>query len=410
MSGTELTGTESSIVHAADDRHSDHGSVQRGLAALTVALLPLGNLWTVEAMGRNFPIPLAWIPASLLVIHFVLTSLSGVPDRWANRREWPPIFSGLLAVALVLSLSLVLSATFWSGVAAYLNFIFGAFGGVAVGWTWATARRNTLGVIDIGLLFFLAVSALQVLISSLALQDGQRIAIQWGGSNFVAAVLVTGSLLIVARLRQAEPVGWLWYAVPLVAIAAAMSTLSRGAAVALAAGGVVLLWNLGSTRRARLVLRSACTVVPMLAISVVGVFTYRRTLVNQQALVNITARFDLIALAWDEFLKNPAFGTGWASLRATTSGLGAETTFAHNFVLSFMQLGGISGLIFVTLLCILLARVLRVGGLLAAPVVSAMATALFDPFLESFIGGLLTFACAVFVLAERRNASLAGSL
>jgi hypothetical protein len=390
------------------DRQPTAGSVQRGLAALTIALLPLGNLWTVEAMGRSFPIPLAWIPAALLVIHFVLTSLSGLPDAWAELRQWPPILSALLAVALVLSLSLVLSATFWSGLAAYLNFVVGAFGGAAVGWTWATARRDALGAIDVAVLVFLAVGSLQVLLNSFALQDGQRVAIAWGGSNFVAAVLVTGSLLMVARLRVAGPVGWLWYVIPLAAMAAAMSTLSRGAAVALAAGGIVLLWNLGSTDRTRLVLRAACTVVPVLAIGAVGVFTYQRTLVNQQALVNITARFDLISLAWDEFLANPVFGTGWASLRASTSALGAETTFAHNFVLSFMQLGGIAGLVFVALMCVLLARVLKVGGVLAAPVASAMATALFDPFLESFIGGLLTFACAVLVLAQRQGATPAG--
>jgi O-antigen ligase len=316
--------------------------------------------------------------------------------------------SGVLAVALTLGLSLLLSAMFWSGLAAYMNFIFGLFAGSAIGWTWATAQRSKLGVIDVGLIVFLGVVTLQVLFTSFGLQAGHRVVIAWGGSNFVASVLIAASLLMVARLRDARMTKWRWYFIPLAAIAAAMSTLSRGAAVALAAGGIVLLWNLGSTPRVRLILRAACTLIPVVAIAAVGLFTYRRTLVNQQAIVNIAARFDLLALAWDGFLRSPVFGTGWASLRESSGSLGGETTFAHNFVLSFMQLGGIAGLIFIGLLCVLIVRVLRVGGMLAASVVSAMTTALFDLFLESFIGGLLTFAAAVFILSERRGDPLGG--
>jgi hypothetical protein len=374
------------------------GQVQRLLAALVIALLPLGNVWTVNVGERQFPIPWSWVPVALLVTHFVLTSLGGIPDPWSRRREWPPVFSWLVGTGLALAIPLILATAFSSGLAAYLNFIVGLLGGVAVGWTWATTPPRRLGAVDVGLLFFLVVGASQILLANLS-DPASRADISWGRSNFIAGVLVVGAMFAVARIHSTASNRWAYLA-PLAAVIMALTTLSRGAVVALSAGVVVLLWNIGANARVRRILRVACVAIPMIALAGILGFTQLRLAQNTQVLKNIDFRFELLALAWSEFLKSPLCGTGWASLRAPSLGAGAENSFAHNFILSFIQIGGVIGIAFVVLFCVVLLIALRRASVYAAPIVAAAAMALTDPFLESFVAGTITFSSAVFVLSR----------
>jgi len=75
---TDLGLAGSGTVPRPEAQLASRGSGQRLLAALTIVLLPLGNLATVGAMGRAFPIPVVAVAAAALFDPFLEAFVGGL--------------------------------------------------------------------------------------------------------------------------------------------------------------------------------------------------------------------------------------------------------------------------------------------------------------------------------------------
>jgi O-antigen ligase len=167
-------------------------------------------------------------------------------------------------------------------------------------------------------------------------------------------------------------------------------TLSRGAAVAGAIGILVLLWNAGPTKAARGLLRVSCVGLVFAAAEVFSAITDARSVGGYDPGQNIDARVLLIHLAWDQFLSSPLTGTGWLALR-DVSPFSVPISFAHNVVLSFLQIGGLFGALFLAIVAKLMIVGYRNRAAMVAATTAAIAMSFSDPFLEGGVGALIAW-------------------
>ena len=375
------------------------------LAGLTLALIPVGAAISVGLAGRTLNIYASQIALTILVIHIAFSALYERSGGWLD-----PAMVWLLLALVALALPLLWSTDLPGGVVAYMNFASGLVGGIAIAVIWKGVPHG-FSWIDIGYAVFLVAGVAQLAFS---LVDAgtvnamhQAAQTPWGNSNFVAGCLVIGSFVLMARsLIVGIYIKWAM-ALGVTAIMVAALTLSRGAIVAASVGGMVFLWSVFSPMRERqrfevsknsadsvplgqLVTRGLAVLAPVAAIFAVFWATELRAGVNDRVHRNVEDRLSIYGLAWNEYIENPLTGTGWASFRATaeqTSGF--STTFAHNFVLSMLQLGGALSIPYLLAIAYLAYRAARYGNLYLAPVAAGFAIAMTDPFFESFVGNML---------------------
>jgi hypothetical protein len=357
--------------------------VDRLLAGLTIATLPLGSL-AYESEGRSLLIAYSLLVGTMLVVHVLAGTLAGRTQRGPLGRAFRLATVMLLAMFVpVLADGLQLRA-----LVAYASFAGGTLCGLAIAAVWSTTRRH-FGFVDGCLVFFVLVTAAQLRLSGDTGSNLHQAEVTWGASNYVAGTLVVASLAVVARLLEVRTARWLW-AVPVIGFGSALLTLSRGAAVAGAIGLLVLLWNSGRTTTTRFLLRVSCVGLVVAAAEVFTAITDARSVGGYDPGQNIDARITLLSIAWDQFLSSPLTGTGWLALR-DVGAFAVPISFAHNVVLSFLQIGGLFGLVFL----VVLARQVYVGLRHRTPMFAAVAALLAmsfsDPFLEGGVGSLIAW-------------------
>ena len=175
----------------------------------------------------------------------------------------------------------------------------------------------------------------------------------------VAGGLVVAALILIARSTHLGRNRQVAVTLAFVTMGAALLTLTRGAIIAACVGAVFFLWSGssghqqpsgadrvragGHQRRLSAVLsRALAVVIPVAAFLAIEHVTELRAQVGTQVHTNIEIRFQMYRLAWEEFLNSPLTGTGWASFRdVSLDSAGLSETFAHNLVISMLQIGGL---------------------------------------------------------------------
>ncbi|WP_322613550.1 O-antigen ligase family protein [Dermacoccus abyssi] len=300
-------------------------------------------------------------------------------------------FGPVLAGVMFLLCALVLQGPSPAAVLTALSFALPTLAGWVAGRRWSAVWWEK-SWIDVGLLAFTGVTCFSLIVIAItagSVSEFHRASVlPWGASNYVAGVLVVCAFLLWARRPAMRVAGSLG----VFAAAISILTLSRGAFLALGAGLLVLFWNSGRTPLSRLSLRALSAAV--LVVGAVGMegITAQRSVGGYDPSSNITARFDLYDLAWHEFLSSPVIGTGWLGLREPAlEMMGDPLSFAHNVILSFLQIGGVLGLIWLVImgksviLCWTAAPVLR-------PALAAtLAISMTDPFFESAVAAFVSW-------------------
>lgn len=394
-------------------------------AGLPLALIAVGPAIVLGVSGRTLPVYASQIAIALLIIHVGFSGLAhrgygGVPAsmRW------------LLAATALLAVPLLWSTDPAAGTLAYINFASGTVGGIVIAQVWK-GLAGGFSWIDVSYAVFLIAGSVQLLVSfSKATSVNslhQSSQTPWGNSNFVAGCLVVAALISMARSANLSRHRKYAITLALISIGVALLTLSRGAIVAACVGAIFFLWSksprpqqrplrASSTRSLRLsasgLIRLAARIlavfVPVAAFMAVDHVTGLRAQINKQVFSNVDNRFDLYRLAWDNFLRSPLTGTGWASFRESSMSLaGQSQTFAHNLVLSMLQIGGMMALPYLVVLAYLTYRALKYGGPLAAAVAAAVAVSMTQPFFESTVGNLIVLP--VIFLAGTHATAKAGS-
>ena len=375
-------------------------SLNGAIAGLPLALIAAGPAIVTGVGGRTLPVYASQIAIAVLLIHIGFSALAhrsyGVP----NMMRW------LLAAIALLALPLMWSNDPAAAMLAYVNFASGTVGGMAIAAVWKGMPRS-YSWIDVGYIVFLIVAVAQLLVtysqarSVNALHQSSQT--PWGNSNFVAGCIVVAALIVMGRSASLGRGRKFAVTVGLVAIGVALLTLSRGALIAACVGAVFLLWSKSQAQRtaagqvhvnavvARLLSRTLAVFVPAVAFLAVGHVTELRAQVSGQVYRNVDTRFEMYRMAWQQFLESPLTGTGWASFREVSS-LGSS--FAHNLVLSMLQIGGLLAVPYLTTLGVLAYRVFRRGGPYAAAVAAAIAISMTDPFFESTVGNLIVLPVA----------------
>ncbi len=266
----------------------------------------------------------------MLVIHIGFSVLAhrsygGVPAtmRW------------LLAATALLAVPLFWSTDPAAGMLAYLNFVAGTVGGVAIAQVWKRIPRE-YSWIDVGYTVFLIAGTAQLLVSySKATSVNslhQTSPMPWGVTSVVAGGLVVAALILIARSARLGRNRKFAVTLALVTMGAALLTLTRGAIIAACVGAVFFLWSrsgkqsqqeprstgsrqVDTTVIVRLLARALAVVIPVAGFLAIEHVTDLRAQVNSQVHTNIEIRFEMYRLAWEEFLKSPLTGTGWASFR-----------------------------------------------------------------------------------------------
>ena len=145
-----------------------------------------------------------------------------------------------------------------------------------------------------------------------------------------------------------------------------------------------------------LLLRVLSVLIPLAAFMALDRATDLRAQLNDRVYANVDMRVTLYQLAWEEFLKSPLTGTGWASFRqASLDSVGESQTFAHNLVFSMLQIGGLMAVPYLVVLAVVMYRALTRGGPYRAAVAASIAVSLTQPFFESTVGTLLILPVAI---------------
>ena len=380
------------------------GRADRVLAALTIATMPLGSI-AYESEGRSLLVGYSLVVGALLIAHIVLGTL-------ARRAQRGPVGAAIqlsLVMLLAMFVPVLAGGLQMRAIVAYASFAGGTLAGMTIAAIWTTTRHR-LGVVDLALIFFVTVTAAQLYLSGSteASASVHQAEVTWGASNYVAGTLVVASLAVVARQLELPTSRWVWV-VPAIGFSSALLTLSRGAAVAGAIGILVLLWNSGRSTTAKVALRLACIGLVFAAAEVFTAITRARSVGGYDPGQNIDARFELIRLAWEQFLSSPVTGTGWLTLRDVAD-FGVPISFAHNVVLSFLQIGGLFGLAFLVILARQAHKGLRSRHPMFAAVAAALAMSFSDPFFEGGVGALvawMTIGYAAFSLQSAATSSAA---
>ena len=374
------------------------GRLSVGLAALTVVSASSGAIGVIAVGGSAFQIFPIQIMGPVLSLHLAVSS-----TLMRHR-----IHSEMLRRPLVLSLTLILfgippvlaAGSTGSAIAAYLNFATGVIAGASVGVVWASCPPSRANAIDWAVGVFVLISSVELIVSfaevgSLAAHEYAKTA--WGGSNFVAGVLVVASLALISRSREVDRGRFALRVFAVIGAAGALSTFSRGGLIALTVGVLVFTWFGPRPQRGLSFRRLIALAIPGAGIIALDYITSTRLSVNRQVEENISLRQTLWEIAWGQFGSHPAFGTGWTALESAVAPvLGTQTTFAHNAVLSFLQIGGlICGLPMLAIFGAWAWKAGRANPALAAPVAAGLCISLTDPFLEGLIGGAFFWATVV---------------
>lgn len=407
-SGTSAGGTPT-------ERGLPFWSLSAALAGLPLALIAVGPAITIAVRERSLPIYASHIAVCALLLHmgFSILAHKGI-------RSIPVTARWILAGATLLAIPVLWASDAGAGIVAYLNFASGTVGGIAIGLLWKETARQ-FSWIDAGFVVFLVLGCLQLLSSfrgaGSIISLHQSSQTPWGNSNFVAGCLVVAAYVVVARAIQVGRFQKIALLFGTGVIAVASLTLSRGAILAAAAGAILLLWLVASRRNAVassggqriipiFVSRILAVLVPVAAFLAIERVTDLRAQVNRQVFINVDTRFTLYELAWRQFLEHPFTGTGWASFRdASLNAAGQIQTFAHNLVLSMLQIGGLLAMPYLVGLFCLAISALRRGGPYAAAIGAALALSMTDPFFESTVGNLIVIPIIMVAVYADKAAS-----
>lgn len=391
-------------------RAAPEWSLSAVLAGLPLALIAVGPAIVVGISGRALPIYASHIAIGVLLVHIGFSALAQ-----RGYRDVPVTMRWLLAATALLAVPLIGSKDPAAGVLAYFNFASGTVGGIAIAQVWRSMSRN-YSWIDIGYLVFLIAGVTQLLVrystASSVNSLHQSSPMPWGVSSVVAGGLVVAALIVLARSASLGRHRKYVVTVGLVAIGVALLTLTRGAVVAACVGAVFFLWSKsGRPRRNRpgssasghvsprvlmgLFARALAVFVPVVGFIAIERATELRAQVNTQVYANVDTRFAMFRAAWEQFLSSPLTGTGWASFReASLEATGQSQTFAHNLVVSLLQIGGLLSLPYLAALAFLTYRALRHGGPYTAAVAASIAVSMTQPFFESTVCNLIVLPVA----------------
>lgn len=363
------------------------------LAGTSVALIGFGAL-TVTSSLRAVPLTVA----ALALLAFdgcaagILAAAKGKPTN-----DLPHISKAAVA-AVLMGVPLLVHGLNQSALLSYGQFAVGTIGGGLVGIAWSRGASQR-GWVDVGYMIFLTMSVYslgRIFLENKGLRAFHVNAVlAWGASNFVAGVLVVGAFALIGAGRRALGV----WVVSGAAITMSLLTLSRGALVAATAGGAALLWNIGRTSAARLALRTVALGAIGFAVLAFDSVTAARSVGGYDPESNVQARFHLFAVAWHQFLSSPITGTGWLALR-DSSGFDTRISFAHNVVLSFLQMGGLCGAVYLGILVWAVRRSWRLAPSMRGALCAAVAISLTDPYWESLVGAMIGWAVLFWIPAK----------
>jgi O-antigen ligase/polysaccharide polymerase Wzy-like membrane protein len=389
-----------------------HWSLNAALAGLPLALIAVGPAIVADVGGRTLPVYASQIAISVLAIHIGFSMLAR-----HSYGDVPETMRWLLAATGLLAIPLIWSTDPAAGMLAYFNFASGTVGGIAIAVVWRSMPRD-YSWIDVGYTVFLIAGVAQLLMrysgASSVNSLHQSSPMPWGVSSVVAGGLVVAALTVIARSAALGSQRKYAVMVGLVAMGVALLSLTRGAIIAASVGAVFFLWSKSSQRRpqrigpalttsrhvndnslSRFFLRMLAICVPVGGFIAIERATELRAQVNGQVYTNIDTRFEMYRLAWEEFVKSPLTGTGWASFRETSlSATGQSETFAHNLVVSMLQIGGLLSLPYLLALSFLAYRALRHGGQYTAAVAASIAISMTQPFFESTVCNLIVLPVA----------------
>ncbi|MCP9275302.1 O-antigen ligase family protein [Mycolicibacterium arenosum] len=388
-------------------------SLGAALAGLPLALIAVGPALVAGVNGRSLPVYASQIAVAVLVVHI---GFSVIAQR--SYGELPVTMRWLLVATALLAIPLIWSTDPGAGVLAYFNFASGTVGGIAIALVWKSMSEG-YSWIDIGYIAFLIAGTAQLLVrysgASSVNSLHQSSPMPWGVSSVVAGGLVVAALTVIARSASLVRYRKLVVTAGLVAIAVALLTLTRGAIIAAGVGAVVFLWARSAKHRprqlrpgkaqprkndtkdgVRILLRVLALCVPVAVFIGIERATALRAQLDRQVHTNIDIRFEMYRLAWEEFLRNPLTGTGWASFREVSlDATGQSETFAHNLVVSMFQIGGLLSIPYLVALSFLAYRAMRHGGPYTAAVAAAIAISMTQPFFESTVCNLIVLPIAL---------------
>lgn len=377
-----------------------HLSLDSALAGLCFVAIPLGSL-PIGTGNRTLLVSIYYGFVAMLGLNLAFGVLAPRGHRYPNLGRNSKLAIGLVFLLLV---PVLVSRLELRGLVAFSAFVLGTVGGILIGTVWSHSGPR-LGFVDLGAAIFLVIAAIQLAAkfrSASGISSFHRVAVlDWGASNYIAGVIVVVSFALAARLKELDSRP-LFLAVPALGIFSALLTLSQGAAIAATVGLLVFFWNSGRTAFARGLFRAVGVATAFASWPVLQYVVAARSQGGFDPGQNITARWFLFGLGWREFLSSPFTGTGWLALR-NLDAFGAKVSFAHNLVVSFLQIAGLFGALFVLILVLESIRGLRRKPLMGAAVVAAISISMSDPFFEGGAGAMVSWA--VIVYASRGVAS-----
>ncbi|MEO6412248.1 MAG: O-antigen ligase family protein [Pedococcus sp.] len=367
------------------------------LAGLCLAAIPFGST-VVNFQSRGLIIPYFAFPMMLLTANLGMRALLPHLPQYPMLRRNMAVAAGLVVLLFAAQAPRGLGGV---GGYALVMFVVGTVGGIGVGTVWAVSSRR-VGWVDLGATFCLVVTVLQ-LASRFAAAGSpsgfhRAAVLSWGGSNFIAGVTVVLSLTLASRIRE---LGYraVLLAVPIAGIGAAALTFSRGALIAASVGLLVLMWNVGKTSVGRSFLRTLGVIAVAAAFPIMQYIVATRSAGGYDPSQNLSIRYVLFKYAWQDFQSSPLIGTGWLALR--DAGLfTVEVSYAHNLILSFLQIAGAGGAVFIVVLLRDSYRGLRRSPLTGGAIAAALAISMSDPFFEGGVGALVAWAAITYALAR----------
>lgn len=367
------------------------GTSGRLTSWLSAAVIALAAIGPVIAIGGAFVSP-SQIAAVALVAHVLFSRLAGKAEPVS------PLVALYIFGAVLLSIGVLSAPETVAAAAAFLNFVTGTITGFVIGSQSTAERRHSLGALDLGFVGFVVITALQYFTQSRSVESAAElhssVLVAWGGSNYVGAILVVAGFWLIARAAALVKGKWVLGITVVLAFATAVSTLSRGAIVALAAGLLVATWRAGKTKLARALWRSTIILVPIVGVGLMNAVSQQRfatTAADPSS--NIDARFVLYRLALSDFISSPLVGTGWTALREETASLfGSSVSFAHNWIFSALQIAGVIAVPSLLAFIALVAFSVRRASLFGAPAAAAFTVAMVEPVMEGYVGALIICA------------------
>lgn len=377
-------------------------SVGALIAVAILVTLPMEPISVFSIGAGSFALSWTMVLVALGLVDALVTRLYS-PVRSPLR---VPLAAASVALVVMLPPA-VFSPVGASGWLAYINFFVGICAGLLIATAWERQSLETINIVDLGFVVFVAATAVQLLsgfadAASLA-SFHQNSTTSWGNSNYVAGVLgVTGILLLLRRTRMRR---WrmLLTVTALVALGVACLTLSRGGVVTIAVGLGAMFWVLPRTAIAKFFCRALAIFSIIGVYWIINVIEDQRATVNSQVYKNVDTRFAIWQDAIDSIIHNPILGSGWAGFRLITADAVEQHTFAHNVVLSYLQIGGLlmGGAVLAALVFVAV-RGIRLWPAILPAILAALSISLTDPFTEGTVGAMTTWLVLSFPFVVSR--------